>query len=76
VKVAVEYGLPALLAYLLLFTLGQRTPTQGAILVPALVLFMVTGGYQQFPPMIFVTLLLISIPRLTARVASTSGSTT
>jgi hypothetical protein len=76
VKVAVEYGLPALLAYLLLFTLGQRTPTQGAILVPALVLFMVTGGYQQFPPMIFVTLLLISIPRLTARVASTSGGTT
>ena len=64
VKIAVEYGLPALFAYLLLFTWAARTKVQSALLVPVLVLFLFTGGYQQFPPIVFVVLLLTVMARL------------
>jgi hypothetical protein len=64
VKIALEYGFPALLAYVLLFVVATRTAIQSALVVPAIVLFLFTGGYQQFPPMIFIVLLLISIARL------------
>jgi hypothetical protein len=64
VKIAVEYGLPALLAYLMVFTWAARTAVQGALLVPILVLFLFTGGYQQFPPIVFIVLLLTVIARL------------
>ncbi len=64
VKIMAEYGAPVLLAYVLLFVLGRKTPMQVAILSPAVMLFMVTGGYQQFPPMVFLILLLTSVARL------------
>ena len=64
VKVMVDYGAPALLSYVLLFVLGQKTRMQAAIVLPALVLFFFTGGYQQFPPMIFIVLLLTAVARL------------
>jgi hypothetical protein len=64
VKVAVEFGLPALLAYLVLFTWARRTAVQGALLVPVMVLFLFTGGYQQFPPIVFIVLLLSVTARL------------
>jgi hypothetical protein len=64
VKVMVEYGAPALIAYLLLFVLGRKTRMQAAIVLPALVLFLFTGGYQQFAPMIFIVLLLTSVANL------------
>ncbi len=64
VKIAVEYGLPALIAYLSLFTMAARTAIQGALFVPVMVLFLFTGGYQQFPPIVFIVLLLTSIARL------------
>jgi len=65
IKIALEYGVPALVAYVLLFVVGRRTALQSALVLPAIVLFLFTGGYQQFPPMIFMVLLLISIARLT-----------
>lgn len=64
IKIMVDYGLPALVAYVLLFVLGRKTPKQAAIVLPAVVLFMFTGGYQQFPPMVFIVLLLTSVARL------------
>ena len=64
IKIALEYGIPALIAYLGLFLVNRRTALQSALVLPAVVLFLFTGGYQQFPPMIFMVLLIISIARL------------
>lgn len=63
-KVLVEYGAPALVAYVALFALGRKTRIQTALVLPALVLFLFTGGYQEFSPVIFITLLLIAVARL------------
>jgi hypothetical protein len=64
IKVALEYGFPALVAYLSLFVMGSRTSVQAGLVAPAIVLFLFTGGYQQFPPVLFVILLLIAVARL------------
>ncbi len=64
VKIVLEYGVPALLAYIALFVTAQRTRNQGALLIPALLWFFVTGGYQQFPPVLFFVLLLLVVARL------------
>jgi len=65
IKVLLEYGLPALIAYLSLFLLNRRTPTQAALVFPAMVLFLFAGGYQQFPPVLFLILLILCVARLT-----------
>ena len=70
VKVLLDYGLPALVAYLLLFVLGRKSPVQGALVLPGLVLFLFTGGYQQFPPVLFPVLLLLCVARLRPSSAS------
>lgn len=64
VKVAVEFGFPALVAYVLLFVSGRKSAIQGALVVPATVLILFGGGYQQFPPVLFLILLLIGVARL------------
>ncbi len=64
VKVALDEGFPALIAYVLLFVAGRKSPIQAALVVPACTLFFFTGAYQQFPPVIFLVLLLISVARL------------
>jgi hypothetical protein len=64
VKVAVEYGFPALLAYVSLFVVGRKTRLQNILVLPAVVLFLFMGGYQQFPPMIFFILLVIAVAKL------------
>lgn len=64
VKIIAEYGVPALLVYVLLFLLGHRTHIQRALTAPALVLLLLTGGYQQFPPILFFILLLLCVARL------------
>lgn len=70
IKVLLDYGLPALIAYLLLFVLGRKSPIQGALVLPGLVLFLFTGGYQQFPPVLFPVLLLLCVARLRPSSAS------
>ncbi len=72
VKVILDYGFPALIAYVLLFVGGRRSPVQAGILVPTCTLFFFTGGYQQFPPVLFLVLLLTSVARL--QPAATPGS--
>ena len=64
VKVFLEFGLPLLLAYLALFWRAERTANQGALFVPCMMLFLFTGGYQQFPPVLFPVLLLLATARL------------
>jgi hypothetical protein len=64
IKIALEYGFPALVAYVALFVLGAKSIVQRAILVPVLVMCFVTGAYQQFPPVLFMVLLLVSVARL------------
>jgi hypothetical protein len=64
IKISLDYGFPALLAYVLLFVGGRKSPIQSAILAPSCILFFFTGGYQQFPPVLFLILLLISVARL------------
>ena len=70
VKVFVEYGAPLLLAYLALFALARRTPNQAALFVPCMLLFLFTGGYQQFPPILFPVLLLVAVARLKPHVTA------
>ena len=64
IKIGLEYGFPALVAYVLLFVLGPKSTVQRAIVVPVLVVCFVTGAYQQFPPVLFLVLLLVSVARL------------
>lgn len=64
IKVFVDYGAPTLITYFALFVLGKKTRVQAAVVLPAVVLFMFTGGYQQFPPMVFIVLLLTAVARL------------
>lgn len=64
IKITLDYGLPALVCYVLLFVLGRRSPVQSALLVPVLVMCFFTGAYQQFPPVLFLVMLLTSVARL------------
>lgn len=64
VKLMIEYGVPAMILYVGLFVLGRRTRRQQALLLPVLALMMFTGGYQQFPPILFPALLLVAVARL------------
>ena len=64
IKVFAEYGAPLLLAYLALFALARRTLNQAALFVPCMLLFLFTGGYQQFPPILFPVLLFVAVARL------------
>ena len=63
-KIALEYGLPGLVAYLALFLAADRTPRQSTLLAPALMFFLFTGTYAQFPPILFPVLLITSVARL------------
>jgi hypothetical protein len=65
IKVFLEYGLPALIAYLALFLTHRHSPVQRALVFPGMVMFLFAGGYQQFPPVLFLILLLLCMARLT-----------
>ena len=64
VKLAIEYGFPAVLVYVSLYLVAERSPRQ-ALLMPALLfLVLFAGGYQQFPPVLFPALLIAAVARL------------
>jgi hypothetical protein len=64
VKIALEFGIPGFLLYLLFLLTARRTSTQKALLVPVLVLLLLDGGYSQFPPVLFPALILILVADL------------
>lgn len=66
IKVALDEGFPALLAYVLLFVGGRKSPVQANLTVPVCTMFFFAGDYGQFPPGLFLVLLLISVARLRA----------
>lgn len=59
VKITLEYGLPCFVLYVWFLVAGRKTGTQKSLVVPILVLLLLTGGYQQFPPVLFPAMLLI-----------------
>ena len=59
VKIGTEFGLFTLFVYVLLFAVGRRTPRQSVLVLPMLILLLITGSYQQFPPVLFLVALLI-----------------
>lgn len=61
VKILMEYGVFGLLFYMGLLIKGTRTHGQTLVLIPALVLLLVTGGYHQFSPVLFLILLICSV---------------
>jgi hypothetical protein len=64
IKIMLEYGLPLLIVYVALFCVARRTVLQSALLAPCLVLVLLTGGYQQFGPVLYPVLLLVAVARL------------
>jgi hypothetical protein len=64
IKIIMEFGIPGLLLYFSLFIKAARTQLQSAMLVPALVLIIFAGGYQEFAPVLFPIFLLICVARL------------
>lgn len=73
IKIVLDFGLPALVLYLSLFIGGRKSPLQASITVPAMMLFLIAGGYQQFPPLLFLILLMICVARLEVRPADASA---
>ncbi len=66
IKISLEYGFPAFVLYVYFLLLARRTRVQMALVVPVLVLQMLTGGYQQFAPILFPVMLLIMVAELVA----------
>lgn len=64
IKIALENGVPVLICYVLLFTLGEQTPRQARLMPALIALLALTGGYSQFAPVLFPLLLLMSIATL------------
>jgi len=64
VKIGLEYGLPGLGLYFAFLLTAKRTRVQNALTAPVLVLQMLTGGYQQFAPVLFPSMLLIMVAEL------------
>lgn len=65
VKIIIDYGIPALLVYVALLAFGRKTITQRALVLPGLMLLLFTGGYQQFAPVLFPVLLVMTVANLT-----------
>jgi hypothetical protein len=70
-KYMVEYGLIGLALYLALILSAERSTRQQALLLPALVLILFNGQYQQFSPVVFPIFLIIIVARLEDATAST-----
>jgi hypothetical protein len=64
VKITLEYGLPCFALYVLFLLTGRKTSSQRALVAPILVLLLLDGGYSQFPPVLFPSMLLIMTAEL------------
>ena len=64
VKILLEYGFGGLFFYLAVLIAGRRTASQLILLLPCLVLLLLTGGYQQFSPVLFLIVLICDVAYL------------
>jgi hypothetical protein len=65
IKIIIEYGVFGLLLYLTLILWNQRTARQNAVLLPVMVLLLIAGGNDHFPPILFPVLLIATVANLT-----------
>lgn len=63
-KVLIDYGVPGFACYLGLLVAGPFDRPRLLMLPALLVLLLLTGGYHQFAPMLFIVLLLTTLLRL------------
>jgi hypothetical protein len=70
-KVLLEYGIFGLIFYLALVLTGHRTRRQRLMLLPLMVFLMFTGGYHQFPPILFFVILVGTVATLKQEAALT-----
>jgi hypothetical protein len=63
-KLLLEYGIAGLGLYLAAILSARRTRRQRTLVLPMLVLLLLTGGYHQFAPMLFLVVLVITVARL------------
>lgn len=66
VKISLEYGLPCFVLYVLFLVKAHRTSVQKALFIPVLELLMFDGGSSQFAPILFPSMLLITVANLEA----------
>ena len=64
VKVLMEYGILGLGFYVALLLRAERPHAQALLTAPAMVLLLITGGYHQFSPILFLICLLCSVAYL------------
>jgi hypothetical protein len=64
IKIILENGIPVLICYVLLITVGHQTPRQRRLVPALLVLLALAGNYAQFPPVLFPILLITPIAAL------------
>jgi len=74
VKIALENGIPVLFCYVLLISMGRQTLRQRRLIPALLVLLALAGGYSQFPPVLFLVLLISPVATLRLPVKNHSGN--
>ncbi len=67
IKIILEYGVFELILYLTLIVWNHRTERQNAVLLPLLVLLLIAGGNEHFPPILFPVLLIATVANLMPR---------
>jgi hypothetical protein len=67
IKIILEYGVFELILYLTLILWNHRTERQNAVLLPLLVLLLIAGGNEHFPPILFPVLLMATVANLMPR---------
>jgi len=67
IKIILEYGVFELILYLTLILWNHRTERQNAVLLPLLVLLLIAGGNEHFPPILFPVLLIATVANLMPR---------
>jgi hypothetical protein len=70
IKIILEYGIFELVLYLTLILWNQRTERQNAVLLPLLVLLLIAGGNEHFPPILYPVLLIATVANLAPREAA------
>ncbi len=74
VKITLEYGLPCFFLYMSFLLAARKSSRQKALVAPILVLLLIDGGYSQFPPVLFPSMILIMTADLRRAVTGIASS--